>query len=163
MGSHKRVRLYKETVIPPHGRRIFTTALDNDDCGYWKLPYEMLFFFKKKIGEEVWQKWESYDEELEIKPDECKEFQKLLEKAVELHEKVIGNRWAKFDKENEEHRKVYDKIAEMFHFDNDTKTEYDGYNISHLHDEYEFFTDVVNEIDELEKNGEQFYITLIFD
>lgn len=80
-----------------------------------------------------------------------------------MYEKVIGNRWAKFDKWNEEHRKVYDKIAEMFHFDNITKTEYDGYNISHLHDEYEFFTYLVNEINELEKNGEQFYITLIFD
>lgn len=163
MGSHKRVRLYKETVIPPHGRKIFTVALDNDDYGYWKLPYEMLFFFKKKIGEEVWEKWKSYEEELELKVDECREFQQLLEKTVELHEKVIGDRWSSFDEENEEHRKVYDKIAEMFYFDNDAKTEYDGYNISHLHDEYEFFTDVVNEINELEENGEQFYITLIFD
>lgn len=162
MGSHKRVRLYKEAVILPHGRKIFTVALDNDDCGYWKLPYEMLFFFKKKKGE-VWENWKSYEEELELKADECKEFQKLLEKAVELHEKVIGDRWSSFDEDNEEHRKVYDKIAEMFHFDNDVKIEYDGHNISHLHDEYEFFTDVVNEINELEKNGEQFYITLIFD
>ena len=122
----------------------------------------MLFFFKKKKGE-VWENWKSYEEELELKADECKEFQKLLEKAVELHEKVIGDRWSSFDEDNEEHRKVYDKIAEMFHFDNDVKIEYDGHNISHLHDEYEFFTDVVNEINELEKNGEQFYITLIFD
>lgn len=162
MGSHKRVRLYKERAISPHGRKIFTIALDND-CGYWKLPYEMLCFFEKKIGEEIWQRWEKYEEELELKADECKEFQKLLEKAVELHEKVIGDRWAKFDEDNEEHRKVYDAIAEMFHFENDVKTEYDGHNISHLHDEYEFFTDIVNEINVLEKNGEQFYITLIFD
>lgn len=163
MGSHKRVRLYKKVIIPPHNRSVYSVILDNDDYGYWKLPYELLFFFRNKIGEENWAKWESYDEEIELKVEYCKEFQKLLGKAVELHEKVIGDRWAHFDENNEEHKKVYDEIAKMFHFDDDAKTEYDGYNISHLYDEYEFFTEIVDEIDGLEKNHEHFYITLIFD
>lgn len=159
MGSHKRVRLYKKVIIPPHNKSVYSAILDNNDYGYWKLPYELLFFFRNKIGEEIWTKWKSYEEEIELKGEYCKEFQKLLDKAVELHEKVIGDRWAEFDENNKEHRKVYDEIAEMFHFKDEVKTDYDGYNISHLYDEYEFFTELLYYIEK----DEDYYITLIFD
>lgn len=159
MGSNKCVRLYKNgIIIPPYNRDVYSVILDNSDYGYWKLPYELLFFFKNKIGEEIWTKWKSYEEEIELKGEYCKEFQKLLDNAVNLHEKVIGDRWARLDENNEEHRKVYDEIAEMFYFNDDIKTDYDDYNISHLYDEYEFFTEILYYV---EKDND-YYITLQF-
>ena len=148
MGSHKRVRLYAENKLQRSNRSVFTVILDNEDKGYWKHPNEMMCFFHKKITENELD----WYEEIEVTKEECKELFELLTKAKELHEQVIGGRWSRFDSENKEHCKVYDAIAKMFYFDKYIKKDYNGYNIGHLFNEYDFFENLVEKIRKTKKN-----------
>lgn len=159
MGSHKRVRLYAEDKLQRSNRSVFSVILDNEDEGYWSHPNEMMCFFHKKITE----KELDWYEEIEVTKEECKELFELLAKAKELHERVIGGRWSRLDAENKEHCKVYDAIAKMFYFDKSIKKDYNGYNIGHLFNEYDFFEKLVEMIDNLENENIKFYITINAD
>lgn len=51
----------------------------------------------------------------------------------------------------------------MFYFDKSIKKVYNGYNICHLFNEYDFFENLVEMIDDLENENIKFYITINAD
>ena len=162
MGSDKNVKLYANVKLAGSNRQVPIVVIDGDDYGYWKHPNELMCFFRHKIGEEVWKNWDCYDEELELDIESCKEFHKLLERAVQLHEEVVGDRWSSIDGNNPKHREFFDEMAKMFYFTED-EMDYDDYTICHLYDEYDLFDDIVNKIEELEAKNETYFVTLICD
>ena len=162
MGSHKNIKLYTIDKLAGSGREIPKVILESDDYGYWKLPTELLSFFYYKIGDENWIKWDSYDEEMELKIEDCEEFYKLITEASRLLISVIGDRYGDFDEENPKHIAVYNKIAEMFHFEGENLKP-DWYTISHVFDEYEYFTDLMGIIKKLDEEKKTYFVTLIFE
>ena len=162
MGSDKNVKMYASVKLAGSNREVPIVVIDGEDYGYWKHPNELMCFFRHKIGEEVWKKWDCYEEELELDIDLCKEFYQLLSKAVQRHCEVIGDRWAEMDSDNSEHRKFFDEVAKMFHF-TEHEMDYDDYTICHLFDEYDLFNDIIKKIEQFEKENKTYFVTLICD
>lgn len=162
MGTHKNVKLYTTSKLVGSGREFPKVVLKSDDYGYWKYPTELLSFFYYKVGDENWVKWNSYDEEMELKIEDCEEFYELITEASRLLIDIMDNRYGDFDESNPDHVIVYNKIAEMFHFEgSDLKP--NSHTISHVFDEHDYFTDLIEMIKKLDGEKKTYFVTLIFE
>ena len=110
------------------------------------------------------RKWEPYELN-EITLDEVREYVKASRSIVEMQDAIIpgGDFLDDFDFDNEEHKKLFDKICELFYVDSDDAREYlkaVPYKLDCIKHDLPFFEEILSQAYIQETKGEEIYITL---
>lgn len=109
------------------------------------------------------RKWEPYETN-EITLDEVQSYVKASRSIVEMQDVIIpgGDFLDDFDLDNEEHKKLFDKICELFYVDDDTKDYLKAvpYKLDCIKYDLPFFEEILSQAYIQETKGEEIYITL---
>ena len=110
--------------------------------------------------------WDPYETN-EITLDEIQAYVKASRIIVEMQEAIIpgGDFLDDFDLDNEEHKKIFDKICELFYVDVDDDDMRDylkamSYKLDCIRHDLPFFEDILRQAHLQETKGGQIYITL---
>lgn len=110
------------------------------------------------------RKWEPYEIN-EITLDEIQAYVEASRIIVDMQDAIIpgGDFMDDFDFDNKEHKKLFDKICELFYADNDDMRDYlkdMPYKLDCIKHDLPFFEDILHKARTQETLGEEIYITL---
>lgn len=109
------------------------------------------------------RKWEPYEMN-EITLDEIQAYVKASRSIVEMQISILpsGDFLDDFDLDNEEHKKLFDKICELFYVDDDTKDYLKSvpYKLGCIRQDIHFFEEILYQARLQKTKGEEIYITL---
>lgn len=109
------------------------------------------------------RKWEPYEIN-EITLDEIRAYVTASQSIVEMQDVILpgGDFLDDFDFDNEEHKKLFDKICELFYVDDDTKDYLKAmmYKLDCIKRDLPFFEDILHQAYIQETKGAEIYITV---
>lgn len=107
--------------------------------------------------------WEPYEIN-EITSDDIRAYVTASQSIVEMQDAIMpgGDFLDDFDFDNEEHKKLFDKICELFYVDDDTKDYLKAvpYKLDCIKHDLPFFEDILHQVYIQETKGEEIYITV---
>ena len=160
MSSDAEIIVYTKKKLGRTNKKRFVPIMTScyDDIGGPILPDFLRGYPNPK------RKWEPYEIN-EITLDEIQAYVKASQAIVEMQDSIIpgGDFLDDFDLDNEEHKKLFDKICELFYvYDDDTKDYLKAmtYKLECIKHDLPFFEDILHQAHIQEAKGEEIYITL---
>ena len=160
MSSDAEIIVYAKRKLGRTNKERFVPIMNScysDDIGGPLLPNFLREYPRPK------RKWEP-DEINEIALDEIQEYVKASRIIVEMQDVIIpGEYLRELDFDNEEHKKLFDKICELFYVDDDDMRDYlkaMSYKLDHIKRDLPFLEDILHQAHIQETLGEEIYITL---
>lgn len=160
MSSDAEIIVYAKKKIGRTNKERFLPIMSScysDDIGGPLLPNFLREYPHPK------RKWDP-DEIKEITLDELRAYVKASRIIVEMQDAIIpGEHMMELDFDNEEHKKLFDKICELFYVVDDDMRNYlkaMSYKLEHIKRDLPFLEDILHHARIQETLGEEIYITL---
>ena len=162
MSSDAEITVYAKRKLSRTNKERFVPIMNSysaDDIGGPVLPHFLREYPHPK------RKWDP-DEIKEITLDEIRAYVKASQTIVEMHNAIIpgGDFMDDFDFDNEEHKKLFDKICELFYMDDDDDMrdylKAVPYKLDCIKRDLPFLEEILHQAHIHETKGEEIYITL---
>lgn len=161
MSSDAKIIVYAKRKLARTNKERFVPIMNSyraDDIGGPVLPDFLRGYPHPK------REWEP-DEIKEITLDEIQAYVKASRIIVEMQDRIIpgGDFMDDFDFDNEEHKKLFDKICELFYVDDDDTKDWLKamlYKLDCIKHDLPFFEEILRQARIQEDKGEEIYITL---
>lgn len=162
MSSDAEIIVYAKRKLSRTNKDRFVPIMHSED-GFYDVGGPVLPDFLRGYSHPK-REWEP-DELREITLDEIKAYVKASRIIVEMQDAIIpsGDFLDDFDFDNEEHKKLFDKICELFYVDDDDTKDWlkaMSYKLDCIKHDLPFFEEILRQARIQEDKGEEIYITL---
>ena len=163
MSSESEIIVYAKRKLGRTNKERFVPIMNSESDGFYDVGGPLLPGFLSEYPHPK-REWVPY-ELREVTLDEIQAYVKASRSIVEMQDAIIpgGDFMDDFDIANEEHKKLFDKICELFYVDDDDTKDWLKamlYKLDCIKHDLPFFEEILRQARIHETKGEEIYITL---